>query len=263
LKGKSKHVTKIRREEGTATLEVAIMLPLYTFTIVTLIFFGVFHQQNTKILKTVQLFSQTPGEQDYDDLPEDLKNVQTAGYANIYGIKPEDIDDQISHSLYEDDDLLEMFIQNQHKVTGSYRLEGNEIVYTTTVHDTRWTELIETYDLTALNDVVESEMDDWLERSETSIQAYMGMPFTRTPDGKTEIDFESEDFMIDIHHSHTEMIRRENPLYAPGTLHKRSTAKERALDSTFPKQAIQQFTNTQMITNPSSVWQKFWIKEED
>lgn len=193
-------------EAGTATLEVAIMLPLYVFLIIALLFFSRVHQMNLRVLKNVVFFSQMPGEQDADDLPTELSANDGGPFPQLTS-EPV-IEDNVSSNLYETDDILGMFNENTYRVTGSYRFDGEEVVYTTNVRDTPWTRTIKRYDLRDLTQELENEMALQLERTQTRISLDMDLPFVQDAQGQTVIDHHnSNPAQVTIAHEHRDMIR--------------------------------------------------------
>jgi hypothetical protein len=150
----------VHRESGTATVEVAIMLPLYVFLLTTLIYFGTFHRLNLDVLKATILVSQTPEQQESEDALIDLglRALEQDGIAGFPSkIRDLVIKDNTSSDLFAKDDILAMFNENTYRITGGYELEGQNMVYTTSESPTPWTKTIEKYDLSSLDQKIEDE----------------------------------------------------------------------------------------------------------
>ena len=237
------------------------MLPLYVFLVITLIYFGTFHQLNLKVLKVVTLFSQTPDQQTEAELPEALEQDKIAGFPTA--ITDLVINDATISDLFEEDDMLSMFNENTFSVSGHHSLEGQTIVYSTRVDDTPWTKTIEKYRLADLTQTVENEMSYWLERVSTSIEVTMELPFHSSGnEGRTEINFDMDQHLeVVVTHNHEDVIRVVNPLDEQPN--KRYTHKERQrFQNAYPNLALDRFISDGWeLPNVDNTWSVFWNTE--
>lgn len=195
-------------EKGSATVEVAILLPIYVFCLIALLFLGTYHSMDIRTLKAVNSFSQQPGEQTNDDLPEGLAVFSTANFPN-YAIGPNVVDANESE-LFEPDMILEFMNESGYDATGHYELVDGEVVLVTNVRTTGLGRTLERYDLFDLKEEVADEMSRTLERSSTTVEFSLVFPFSTPPnpdDGPSELNFENTQ-VISLAHEHRNVIRK-------------------------------------------------------
>jgi len=201
-------MTSSSTERGSATVEVAILLPIYVFCLIALLFLGTYHAMDLRILRAVNSFSQRPGEQTNDDLPSEMTTFAT-GNVSIHTIGP-NVVDATQMEIFTPADIFEFMNESAYNATGRYELVDGEIVLVTEVHRSDLGRLLEKYNLFDLKDGVADEMSRTLERSNTSIEFSMAFPFS-TPaqgsEGKVELDFDNQD-LINLRHEHHNVIRK-------------------------------------------------------
>jgi len=195
-------------ERGSATVEVAVLLPIYVFCLISLLFLGTYHIMDIRILRAVNSFSQQPGEQTNEDLPQDLTVFSTANFPN-HAIGPNVVDANESE-IFAADSILEFMNESAYNATGHYELVDGEVVLVTNVRTTGLGRTLERYNLFDLKEEVADEMSRTLERSTTTVEFSLAFPFA-TPadddDGPVEINFENDE-LITMTHEHHNVIRR-------------------------------------------------------
>jgi hypothetical protein len=205
-----------KHESGTATVEVALLLPLYVFLLISMIFMASFDALNIRMIRAVATLNQKPGSQDDNDIPSDV--VQSAANAFPNSIGFVEFHDVIDPVLFDSQELLEMYNEATYSVTGGYSLQGTEIVYSTSVSVTGVGALNEKYKLSDLpvREELTAELDKYLDRTETRLEMKMRLPFSQvsvsgsdnTVQTRTVVDFESN-LWGNIVHEHRGMIRHE------------------------------------------------------
>ena len=204
-------------ESGSATVEVALLLPLYIFLLISLIYLGSFHILNIRMLSAVTYISQKPGSQTVDDLPPDLTQLAITNLVTnpnwASDISGANLMDTISSELFESIDILAMYNEATYSVTGHYSVQGDQIVYSTSVSVTGLGALNEKYLLSDLSGNLTRELDHYCERTETSLEMKLRLPFSSSSSSgnnnssTTVIDFQS-DLWGRIKHEHRDVIRK-------------------------------------------------------
>ena len=204
-------------ESGSATVEVALLLPLYIFLLISLLYLGSFHILNIRMLAAVTYISQKPGSQTVDDLPPDLRQLAITNLVTnpnwASDITAPILNDTISSELFESIDILAMYNEATYSVTGSYSVQGDQIVYSTSVSVTGLGALNEKYQLSDIRDDLTGELDHYCERTATNLEMSLRLPFSSSSSSgnnnssTTVIDFQSE-LKGRIFHEHRDVIRK-------------------------------------------------------
>jgi hypothetical protein len=195
-------------EKGSATVEVAILLPIYVFCLIALVFLGTYHTMDIRILRAVNSFAQQPGEQTNEDLPEEMTIFATANFPN-QAIGP-NVVDATEAEIFSPEDILEFINESSYDATGHYEMDGDDVVLITDINTTGLGRIVERYNLFNLTDKIAEEMSRTLERSSTSVEFSLAFPFSTPAQGssdRVELDFENND-LINLKHEHHHVIRR-------------------------------------------------------
>ncbi len=196
-------------EKGTATVEMAIMMPVYVMLIIVMVYFGGRQVMNIRIMKEVSYISQKPGEQDESDLPVGFLDLPHG--VMDYLRKNVTVSDVEIPSDLDEEYIKEVMVENMYSVTGTYVLQGDQLVYTTSMNVTGFGHYAQKYGLVNTVEEMAAELDSGILRTETSINVELEAPFSVYDEDVDGQSFESggminrqktTDFVITHSHSH-------------------------------------------------------------
>jgi hypothetical protein len=199
--GKRQH-----HERGTATLEVAVMLPVFTFLTIALLYMGSAAMLPPRILANVQWAATQLDEQVLNDLPFDLTQDATANWVNLSSSPV--LRDEEWLEIFSENDILEMSNEAAYDVTGSYTLDGQELVYSTDQNTTSEGRTTEKYQLNDLNEAIDDELGLYMLRSQASLSFSTGLPIVDDQDGSVVIDTSSP-LSLTFEDQHSSVVRRK------------------------------------------------------
>jgi hypothetical protein len=261
-----------KNERGTATVEVALMLPVYVFLTISLLFLGSFQLTNLRMIRDVAYISQKPGEQSFDNMEEesslqaiydDLISLPTANFPNAF--QGPFMTDALTSDLFSSTDLLEMYNDATYRVTGRYSLQGTQIVYSTSMSVSGVGALNEKYKMSDLREDLNTELGNFLQRSQTHLELEMRLPFSDVigSDNQThsEIDYQSH-LWGTLVHDHRDVIRKptsssdHRPFTRVNFLDTQSAGDDtRAVDRLLGQSWAPETLNDQFRTFWSTDWQ--------
>ncbi|MBF0198566.1 MAG: pilus assembly protein [Planctomycetes bacterium] len=246
----------LKSEYGTATVEVAIMLPLYVFLLISMLFFSSYHITNVRMIREVAYISQKSGEQTEGDLSDALDIIPTERFPN--NVEGPILKDEVFDELFEEEDLIAFMKEEAYEVNAHY--DGSQITYSTDV--TSAGKLIEKYDLYALSQDLADELGLWLERTETSLDFSMTFPFSDSS-GKTEVDLGSE-LKMELSHRHRDVIRKLDSESTESQYYQRYSYNELAdAQSALDQLIYDGWDMPDVSTDWEEFWETDWIDEAE
>lgn len=247
-------MTSSNTENGSATVEVAVLLPIYVFCLIALLFLGTYHTMDIRVMRAVNTFVQQPGEQTNEDLAEEMSLFATANFPN-QAIGP-NVVDVTDTEIFTADNILEFMNESAYDATGRYELIDGEVVLVTDVNTTSLGRTLERYNLFEMSEAVANEMSRTLLRSSTSVDFSLAFPFSTPAQGSdgVELDFENSQ-LITIRHEHNHVIRR---LGTDGRKIIRSTQHDLQSEGGLPLDPLQElYEGEQPFVVFSDRWEDF------
>lgn len=240
-------------EKGTATVEMAVMMPVYVMLIIVMIYFGGRQVMNIRVMKEVSFLSQKDGEQDASDLPDGFLNLPQGvmGWLD----KSVTITDQEIPSDIDEVYLKEVMVENMYNVVGQYVMQGDQLVYTTSMSVTGFGHYVQKYGLIDTVDELATELDKGIKRTETLIEVQMEAPFSLDDDHVADDPMaankymsreETTEFKITHSHSHV-LVNEEHADHGAFIPYADSAAAVLLPDTEFPR-----------LPAPTMDWQNYW-----
>lgn len=206
----------LKKEKGTATVEMAVMMPVFVMLIIVMVYLGAKQVMDIRALKEVNLISQQPGVQDERDLPDDFLELPSG--AKGYVDQDVVVQDLEIPSDYDEEFFKEILVEDMFNVTGGYELQGDTFVYTTSVTKTATGELSQKFGLVDTVGVVAEEFDRAVIRTDSSIYVDLIMPFSVFDEDTEGHAFESGGMInvnrntrFELLHKHSHVIVGEMP----------------------------------------------------
>ena len=240
-------------ETGTATVEMAIIMPVYVMLIIVMVYFGGRQVMNIRIMKEVNFLSQKPGEQDVSDLPEGFLDLPHG--AMDYLRKDITVSDIEIPSDLDEEYIKEVMVENMYSVTGTYVLEGDTLVYSTSMNVTGFGHYAQKFGLVNTVDEMATELDKGITRTETTIDVELEAPFSVYDEDVNDEAFESggminrqETTEFVISHSHSHVLVNEEHMAHNNFINYEDTAIPALLpENEYPK-----------LPDPSQAWTQYW-----
>jgi hypothetical protein len=240
-------------EAGTATVEMAIMMPVYVMLVIVMIYLGGRQVMNIRVMKEVTYFSQKEGEQDASHLANDFLDLPRG--AMDYLKKEVTVSDAEIPSDLDEEYLKEVMVEKMYSVTGHYTLEGDQLVYTTNMSVTGFGHYAQKYNLVDTVDELSLQLEKGLTRTETTIEVLLEAPYSLAKEDTAGKSFESgglintqasTEFLIT--HTHSHLLVAEGHVSAEHPISYEDSAIPALLsDDEYPR-----------LPSPSLDWREYW-----
>jgi hypothetical protein len=204
----NKGKTILWEERATATVELAIMMPLFVTLLIYCLYSGSAHLIPPRLLANVHWAATQVDPQQLEDLPFDLSQGATANWVSLTEVV--ELSDQEHQEIFIEADLLEMSNEAAYNIRGHYSWQGGELVYSTSISTTSEGWKTEKYQLNQLNEDVVDEMGLWMLRSRSALTCKTGLPIFTREESQSLSDIDTDQPLeITFEQDHSSLIRRK------------------------------------------------------